>query len=77
MNDNTPPAAEPPPESLLEQQVDALIDLTRKLHIENQLLQRQQEALVSERAQLVEKVERARVRIEAIMSRLRNMETRQ
>ena len=78
MNDLTAdPSAEPLPEALLEQQIDALIEKTRKLRVENRLLRQQQEALVNERALLVEKVERARARIEAIMTRLRNMETHQ
>jgi cell division protein ZapB len=58
----------------LERQVDALINLCRRLREENSSLRARQEALVSERGDLIEKNEQARSRVEAMLSRLRAME---
>jgi len=59
---------------LLEGQVDALIHLCRRLQEENASLRARQEVLVAERAELIEKSEQARSRVEAMLSRLRAME---
>ena len=60
----------------LEARVDELIRTIGQLKTENSALRHQQENLVSERAQLIEKTEQARTRIESMISRLRAMETR-
>ena len=60
----------------LESRVDELIRTIGQLKSENSALRNQQDNLVSERAQLIEKTEQARVRIESMISRLRAMETR-
>ena len=59
----------------LEYRVDELIQLCHQLKGENQALRDQQGNLMSERASLVEKNELARSRIEAMIMRLKNMET--
>jgi cell division protein ZapB len=58
----------------LERQVDSLIHLCRRLQEENVSLRARQETLVGERAELIEKTEQARSRVEAMLSRLRAME---
>jgi cell division protein ZapB len=59
---------------LLERQVDELIHLCQRLQEENASLRARQEALMSERGELIEKNEQARSRVEAMLSRLRAME---
>src|SRR5690625_672843 len=59
---------------LLEQRVDALISRCVQLQAENDMLRQSQDTLTTERAQLVEKNEQARARVEAMISRLRAME---
>lgn len=59
---------------LLERQVDELIQLCRRLQEENASLRTRQEALMTERGELIEKNEQARSRVEAMLSRLRAME---
>jgi len=59
----------------LSQQVDQLIALCERLHSENESLKHQQSTLSGERARLIEKNEQARVRVEAMISRLKAMET--
>lgn len=59
----------------LEQQVDDLIRACAQLQQENRSLKHQQEHLMSERAALIEKTESARARVEAIISRLKSLET--
>ena len=58
----------------LESQIDALIDTVSQLKQENASLRHQQDSLVSERAQLIEKTELARSRVEAMITRLRSLE---
>lgn len=58
----------------LEIRVDELIQLCHQLKNENQALREQRTSLVSERAQLMEKNELARSRIEAMIMRLKGME---
>ncbi|MCH9049333.1 MAG: TIGR02449 family protein [Proteobacteria bacterium] len=60
----------------LETRVDELISTVGKLTAENTALRSQQNNLVTERAELIEKTELARTRIESMISRLRAMETR-
>ena len=60
----------------LETRVDELISTVGKLTSENTALRSQQNNLVTKRAELIEKTELARTRIESMISRLRAMETR-
>ena len=58
----------------LEKRIDELIELCDSLKNENTLLRDRQEILVEERAKLIEKAEMARVRVEAMLIRLKAME---
>lgn len=58
----------------LNRQVDALLDRLRQLHGENQRLQLERMALLSERDDLQRKNELARARVEAIILRLKALE---
>ncbi len=59
----------------LEQQVSELLDLCKRLGDENSDLRAQLKHLSGERATLLEQKERARTQVEAMISRLRSMET--
>lgn len=61
--------------SKLEQRIDELIVLTETLSNENSLMRERQDILVEERARLIEKAELARSRVEAMLVRLKAMET--
>ena len=61
--------------SKLEQRIDELITLTETLGNENSLMRDRQDILVEERARLIEKAELARSRVEAMLVRLKAMET--
>lgn len=58
----------------LEDRVDDLITAVERLQAENKSLRDNQNSLLSEKAQLVEKTELARSRVEAMISRLKAME---
>ena len=58
----------------LESQIDALIDTVEQLKQENTSLRHQQDQLLGERSQLIEKTELARNRVEAMITRLRSLE---
>ena len=58
----------------LERQVAELIRTCGQLRKENASLRARQEMLVSERAELIEKTELARGRVESMISRLKSME---
>ncbi|MFO7602829.1 MAG: TIGR02449 family protein [Gammaproteobacteria bacterium] len=58
----------------LEDRVDDLITAVERLQAENKSLRHNQNSLLSEKAQLVEKTELARSRVEAMISRLKAME---
>ena len=58
----------------LEARIDKLMDLTRRLAEENRSLRQGQEQLVNERAQLLNKNELARSRVEAMIHRLKSLE---
>jgi len=58
----------------LESRIDELIEICDTLKTENTLLQDRQEILVEERANLIDKAEMARVRVESMLTRLRSME---
>ncbi len=61
--------------SKLEKCIDDLIDFCDQLSTENTLLRERQNVLVEERARLIEKAELARARVEAMLVRLKTMET--
>lgn len=54
--------------------VDQLIALCQRLAEENRSLRQSQEAMVSERANLLAKNEQARSRVEAMIARLKSLE---
>lgn len=58
----------------LEIRVNDLIKTCDELKKENQLLKLQQDSYSTERANLIEKNEQARKRVEAIITRLKSME---
>ena len=57
----------------LEQKLDQLIELYLSVRTENETLKSKQEALVQEKAHLLEKTTLARNRVEAMISRLKTM----
>lgn len=61
----------------LEVRVEELIRACSYLKDENKSLRTRQENLVAERALLIEKTELARTRVEAMISRLKAMESTQ
>lgn len=60
--------------STLENRLDALIKLCEKLSRENHHLQKQKSEWLRERTRLIEKNELARVRVEAMIARLKSLE---
>lgn len=58
----------------LEKRVDELIQTCVKLKEENISLRARQDTLIAERAELIEKTELARSRVEAMITRLKTME---
>jgi cell division protein ZapB len=63
--------------SKLETRVEELIRACSYLKDENKSLRARQDNLVAERAALIEKTELARTRVEAMITRLKSMETPQ
>ncbi len=60
--------------SRLESRLGELIAAYTQLREENRLLRKQQETFASERAELIEKNEAAKARVEAMINRLKSME---
>lgn len=60
---------------VLEEKIDHLIQVCDRLAEENRALRDQKVNLMAERAALIEKSEMARSRVEAMLLRLRAMET--
>lgn len=58
----------------LETQIDEIVHAYERLKEENSFLRKQQAALVTERAGLIEKTEQAHTRVELIIQRLRALE---
>lgn len=58
----------------LESRVDELIRACGHLKNENKSLKARQEDLLAERAELIEKTELARTRVEAMITRLKSLE---
>ncbi len=59
----------------LEKKLSELIDLADQLKVENESLRAQQNNLVAEKSRLVEKNELARTKVEAIITRLKSLES--
>jgi len=59
----------------LEGRLDELVDVCKTLKEENQSLKQRQDLLTSERATLLQKNEQVRARVEAMIGRLKAMET--
>ncbi len=75
MNANDPNSTTELDLKRLESQVDQMIQTIERLSEENSNLRGKQQELMSERAELIEKTELARSRVEAMISRLRAIET--
>ncbi|MFZ0485658.1 MAG: TIGR02449 family protein [Arenicellales bacterium] len=58
----------------LEERIDDLIGLCRRLRQENEGLRHSRESLIEERTELAEKNKMARTRLESIVDRLRALE---
>lgn len=58
----------------LARRIDELGDRLRRLQDENRSLRQQQGELITERAALLAKNEQARIRVEAMIARLRSLE---
>ena len=59
----------------LENRIDELITICDQLKSENTVLRERQELMADERERLIEKADMARTRVEAILARLRTMES--
>lgn len=59
----------------LEQKVDALLEVIERLTVENKSLRAQQETQAAERAGMLDKHDQIRNRVEAIVTRLKSLET--
>jgi cell division protein ZapB len=59
----------------LEAQLEELIRAFARVQEENRVLKVQQSQLIAERAELIEKTEVARSRVEAMIGRLKSLET--
>lgn len=59
----------------LEERVNGLLEVIDRLTMENRSLRAQQESLTTERAGLLEKHDQVRNRVEAIVTRLKSLET--
>lgn len=59
----------------LEEKVDSLVAIIEQLMKENRSLRTQQESLTMERAGLLEKHDQVRNRVDAIVTRLKSLET--
>ena len=59
----------------LEARVEELIQTCASLKDENHSLRQHQDSLVNERSKLIEKTELARIRVEAMINRLKAMES--
>lgn len=59
----------------LENRIDELITICDQLKNENTVLRERQELMSKERERLIEKADLAKVRVEAILNRLKTMES--
>lgn len=60
--------------ALLEDRIDALIELCEALAVENRALREKQDSLTADRAKLIEKNELAKTRVESMINRLKALE---
>ena len=74
MSQSTPQSVTEQELRKLEARLDELVRTIQRLKEENRSLRHQQDSLVSERANLIEKNELARTRVEAMINRLKAME---
>ena len=58
----------------LEKRLDELVQICKKLQTENQSLKQRQDSIAEERANLIQKNEQVRARVEAMIVRLKAME---
>ena len=75
MPKTTPPPAIEQEITRLEEQVEILLQALDRLMMENKSLRIQQESHSTERASLIERNDLARNRVEAIVSRLKSLES--
>jgi len=75
MSEKNTPVIIDPELTRLEEQVDSLLGLLDRLAKENRSLRTQQELLATERAGLLEKHDQVRNRVDAIVTRLKSLET--
>jgi cell division protein ZapB len=61
--------------SRLETSIDALLKIIERLNVENRSLRSQQDTLATERASLIERHDLVRNHVEAIVTRLKSLET--
>ncbi len=61
----------------IDERVDRLVELCRRLGEENRSLRHSQEQLANERATLIARNEQARTRVEAMIGRLKSLEQNQ
>ena len=61
--------------SRLEASIDALLKTIERLSVENRSLRAQQDTLATEPASLIERNDLVRNRVEAIVTRLKSLET--
>jgi cell division protein ZapB len=61
--------------SRLETRIDTLLKTIERLSMENRSLRAQQDTLATERATLIERHDLVRNRVEAIVTRLKSLET--
>ena len=61
--------------SRLEARIDTLLKTIERLGMENRSLRAQQDTLATERASLIERHDLVRNRVEAIVTRLKSLET--
>ena len=61
--------------SRLEARIDTLLKTIERLSMENRSLRAQQDTLATERASLIERHDLVRNRVEAIVTRLKSLET--
>jgi cell division protein ZapB len=74
MTQSTPQSVTEQELQKLEVRLEELVNTITQLKEENRSLRNQQDSLVSERANLIEKNEMARTRVEAMINRLKAME---
>jgi len=74
MSQTTPQSVTEQELQKLEVGLEELVNTITRLKEENRSLRNQQDSLVSERANLIEKNEMARTRVEAMINRLKAME---